>query len=171
MKRLMIAAAAMIAVPAGAHIVFAPAEAPAGSYYAGEFRVGHGCGDAATTAVRVTIPADVLIARPRPKPGWTIEMERAPLPAPVMSEGREVRDRVSAITWRGQLPGDQFDGFGLMLKLPDGRTGPLYLPVRQSCGTDSVEWSEIPAEGQSWGSMKRPAPMIELKPAESHHMH
>ena len=53
MKRLMIAAAAMLAVPAQAHIVFAPAEAPAGSYYAGEFRVGHGCGDAATTAVRV----------------------------------------------------------------------------------------------------------------------
>ena len=32
MKSLMIAVAAMIAGPAGAHIVFAPAEAPAGSY-------------------------------------------------------------------------------------------------------------------------------------------
>jgi uncharacterized protein YcnI len=171
MKTLMIAVAAMIAAPAGAHIVFAPADAPAGSYYAGEFRVGHGCGDAATTAVRVTIPDGVLIARPRPKPGWTIEIERAPLPAPAMSEGREIHERVAAITWRGQLPADQFDGFGLMLKLPADRTGSHYLPVRQTCGKDSVDWSEIPAEGQSWGSMKRPAPMIELKPAESHHMH
>jgi uncharacterized protein YcnI len=171
MKRLMIAAAAMLAVPAQAHIVFAPAEAPGGSYYAGEFRVGHGCGDAATTAVRVTIPDDVLIARPRPKPGWTIEIERAPLPAPVLSEGREQRDRVAAITWRGQLPGDQFDGFGLMLKLPAGRAGPIYLPVRQICGKDSVDWSEIPTAGQSWGSLKHPAPTIELKPAEMNHMH
>ena len=171
MKTLMIAVAAMIAAPAGAHIVFAPAEAPAGSYYAGEFRIGHGCGDAATTAVRVTIPDGVLIARPRPKPGWTIEIERAPLPAPVMSEGREVRERVAAITWRGELPADQFDGFGLMLKLPAGRTGPLYLPVRQTCGNEAVDWADIPAAGQSWGSMKRPAPVIELKPADSPHMH
>jgi uncharacterized protein YcnI len=171
MKSLMIAVAAMIAGPAGAHIVFAPAEAPAGSYYAGEFRVGHGCGDAATTAVRVTIPDGVLIARPRPKAGWTIEIERAPLTAPAMSEGREVRERVATITWRGQLPSDQFDGFGVMLKLPDGRTGPLYLPVRQICGTDSVDWSEIPVAGQSWGTLRYPAPVIELKPAESGHTH
>ena len=149
MKKLMIAAVAVFAAPAQAHIVFAPAEASAGSYYAGEFRVGHGCGDAATTAVRITIPGDVLTARPRPKPGWTIEIERAPLPAPVAVEGREQRDRVAAITWRGQLPGDQFDGFGLMLKLPAGRTGPIYLPVRQTCGKDSVDWSEIPTAGQS----------------------
>ena len=171
MKKLMIAAMAVCAAPAQTHIVFAPAEASAGSYSAGEFRVSHGCGDASTTAVRVTIPDDVLTARPRPKPGWTIEIERAPLAAPAMSEGREVRERVAAITWRGRVPGDQFDGFGLMLKLPDGRTGPLYLPVRQTCGKTSVEWSEIPAAGQNWGSLKRPAPMVELKPAEMGHMH
>jgi uncharacterized protein YcnI len=171
MKNLMIAAAAMIAGPAGAHIVFAPAEAPAGSYYAGEFRVGHGCGDAATIAVRITIPDGVLIARPRPKAGWTIEIERAPLTAPAMSEGREVRERVATITWRGQLPSDQFDGFGVMLKLPDGRTGPLYLPVRQTCGNDSVDWSEIPVAGQTWRALKHPVPMIELTPAESNHTH
>ncbi|MBS0502374.1 MAG: YcnI family protein [Proteobacteria bacterium] len=171
MKCQMIAALAMFTVPAHAHIVFWPAEAPAGSYYAGEFRVGHGCGETATTAVRVTIPDDVLIARPRPKPGWTIEIQRAPLPAPVMSEGREQHDRVAAITWRGRLPGDQFDGFGLMLKLPAGRAGPLYLLVRQICGKDSVEWTEIPAAGQNRGALKHPAPVIDLKPAESGHMH
>lgn len=171
MKSLIIAALTVFAVPAQAHIVFAPAEAPAGSYYAGEFRIGHGCFDAATTAVRITIPGDVLIARPRPKPGWTIEIERTPLPAPVMSEGREQRERVAAITWRGQLPSDQFDGFGLMLKLPAGRTGSLYLPVRQTCDKDAVEWSEIPAVGQNWGALKHPAPVIELKPVGSSHIH
>lgn len=171
MKKLLLTVAAVLATPVQAHIVFAPAEAPAGSYYAGEFRVGHGCGDAATTAVRVTIPDGVTTARPRPKPGWTIEIERAPLSAPIMSEGREKRDRVAAITWRGHLPGDQFDGFGLMLKLPAGRTGPLYLPVRQTCGKDVVGWSEIPAAGQSWGTLKRPAPVLEIKSAESGHSH
>lgn len=170
MKQLIIIAAAL-AAPANAHIVMAPAEATAGGYYAGEFRVGHGCNDAATTAVRIEIPEGVLTARPRPKAGWTIEIERAALPKPVVSEGREQRERVSAITWRGNLPADQFDGFGVMLKLPKEQSGPLYLPVKQTCAGETVAWTEIPATGESWSSLKHPAPVLELKPAKSGHGH
>lgn len=170
MKKLLLISAAL-ATSAQAHVVMAPAEATAGSYYAGEFRIGHGCDDAATTAVRIEVPEGVLTARARPKPGWTVEVERVPLVTPVMSEGKEQRDRVSAITWRGSLPADQFDGFGVMLKLPKGQAGPLYLPVRQSCDGKTVEWKEIPAEGQSWGSLKHPAPVVALAPASSGHGH
>jgi len=170
MKKLPILAAA-IAMPAGAHIVMSPSEAAADSYYAGEFRVGHGCGDTATTAVRIELPEDVLTARPRPKPGWTIEIERKALTSPATFEGREHHDRVSAITWRGTLPADQFDGFGVMIKIPKGKSGALYLPLRQTCGSETVEWTTIPAAGQSWGSIKNPAPMLTLKPAASEHGH
>lgn len=170
MKKLAIIAA-VISVPVSAHIVMSPSEAVTDSYYAGEFRVGHGCGDAATTAVRIEIPEDVLIARPRPKPGWTIEIERKTLTNPVVSEGREQHDRVSAITWRGSLPADQFDGFGLMIKIPKGKSGALYLPLRQTCGSETVEWTTIPVAGQSWGALKNPAPMLTLKPAASSHGH
>lgn len=169
MKKLVFLAA--LAVPANAHIVMAPGEATAGSYYSGEFRVGHGCDEAATTSVRIEIPEGVLTARPRPKPGWTIEIERAQLATPVVMEGREQRDRVSAIVWRGNLPADQFDGFGVMLKLPKEQSGPLYLPVRQSCGSQTVAWSGIPAAGQSWGALKNPAPVLSLKPAPAGHGH
>lgn len=170
MKRLMVIGV-LLATSAQAHVVMAPAEATAGSYYAGEFRIGHGCDDTATTSVRIEIPQDVLVARPRPKPGWAIEIERTPLPTPVVSEGKELRDRVSAITWRGLLPADQFDSFGVMFKVPDGHPGSLYLPVRQTCGDKIVEWSEIPAAGQSWGTLKRPAPVIALAPATGRHTH
>ena len=170
MKNLCLLAA-VLGGPAGAHVVMAPAEAMAGSYYAGEFRIGHGCGEAATTAVRIEVPDGVLTARPRPKPGWTIEIERVPLAKPVVTEGKEQRDRVSAITWHGSLPADQFDGFGVMLKLPKGHSGPIYLPVRQSCGTESIVWNEIPAAGRSWGSLKNPAPMLTITPDSPQHRH
>lgn len=170
MKKLILISAAL-ATSAPAHVVMAPAEGIAGSYYAGEFRIGHGCDQAATTAVRIEVPEGVLTARARPKPGWTVEVERAPLASSAIIEGKEQRDRVSAITWRGNLPADQFDGFGVMLKLPKAPSGPLYLPVRQSCGDKTVEWKEIPAEGQSWSSLKHPAPMVALTPAPSGHGH
>jgi periplasmic copper chaperone A len=160
--------AAALAGSAQAHVVFAPAEAVAGSYYAGEFPIGHGCTGAATTAVRIEVPEGILTARPRPKPGWTIKIERAPLATPVVSDGEEQRDRVAAITWRGNLPAEQFDGFGVMLKLPKGQSGPIYLPVRQTCGAETVAWVEIPAAGQSWGSLKHPAPVLSVKAAAGH---
>ena len=84
---------------------------------------------------------------------------------------REQRDRVSAIIWRGKLPADHFDGFGLMVKLPNGASGPLYLPVRQTCGDATVTWGEIPASRQSWGSLRHPAPMITLEAASASHRH
>ena len=165
--RIILAAIALgAASSASAHVVLAPADATAASYNAGEFRVGHGCGNAATTAVRVEIPEAIPVARARPKPGWTIEVERAPLPAPVISEGKEQRDRVAAITWRGNLPADQFDGFGIMLKLPSGPTAPLPISVRQSCGSVTVDWNELPKAGIGRGELKYPAPVLTIGSAQ-----
>jgi len=170
MKKFVVLAA-ILAGSAQAHVVMSPAEATAGSYYAGDVRIGHGCDDEATTAVRIEVPEGIMTARPRPKPGWTVEVERVPLATPIVSDGKEQRDRVSAITWRGNLPADQFDDFGMMLKLPRGQSGPLYLPVRQICGAKAVAWTEIPAAGQNWGALKHPAPVLTLEPAVTGHGH
>ena len=173
MNKLVILAAlaAVPAVPASAHIVFAPAEATAGTYHATMVRVGHGCGTAATTAVRIEIPEGILVARPQPKPGWTVEIERTPLAQPAMNEGKPLNERVAAITWRGALPADQFDEFGLMLKLPAEKSGPLHLPVVQSCGTEQVRWGDIPAPGAARGSVPHPAPVLQVAPAAALHAH
>jgi hypothetical protein len=150
-----------LASNASAHIVFADAEAAPNTYHAGFLRVSHGCGGSPTRSIRVEIPDGVNLARPQPKPGWTITVERAPLPASIPSEGGAITERVTAITWSGELPADQFDQFGLLVRLPN-HAGPLYFPVTQTCAEGVQRWSEIPAPGAAWHSVSRPAPVLNL---------
>lgn len=169
MKRVMICALALagaLASAASAHVVFAEPEAAPNSYYAGFLRIGHGCGDSPTRAVRVEIPDGVMIARPQPKPGWRLSIEREPLAAPIRTEGgHEMTERVTAITWSGDLPADQFEVFGVMMRLPD-RAGPLYFPVIQTCASGEQRWTDIPPDGAAWNSVPRPAPVLRLRAPE-----
>jgi uncharacterized protein YcnI len=150
-------AAAFAALPglATAHVAADPGRASAGAYQAVVFRVGHGCGEAATTALRIEVPAEMASARPQPKPGWTLEIER--------QDGK-----VTAVTWRGELPDDQFDEFAMLFKLPD-QPATLYFPTVQSCGADESQWTEIPSAGER---ASHPAPALVVTPkaaaAETH---
>lgn len=149
----------LLASPALAHVAAEPRQAPAGAYQVIAFRVGHGCGKAATTALRIELPAGLASARPQPKPGWTLKIER---------DG----DRPTAIVWTGDLPGDQFDEFAILAKLPD-QPGPLYFPAIQTCGADQAPWNQIPDPGDVPRSLDRPAPSLLVTPpagaAETHH--
>jgi len=154
-------ALALIAAPAAAHVTVADATAAPGAYHAAFFQLSHGCDGSPTVALRIEIPAEVSIARPQPKPGWSLAVETAPLDQPREVEGVAVHDRVAAVTWRGRLEADQFDRFGIMLRLPD-RTGPVYLPAVQTCENGENRWVDIPAAGAAWGSVPHPAPVIEI---------
>jgi uncharacterized protein YcnI len=161
MLRSLIPAALLLtcAAPAMAHISAEPRQAPAGAYQVVAFRVGHGCGKAATTALRIELPAGLASARPQPKPGWTLKIER---------DG----DRPTAIVWTGELPADQFDEFAILTKLPD-QAGPLYFPAFQTCGADEAPWNQVPDPGDAPGSLDHPAPSLLVTPpqgaAETHH--
>jgi uncharacterized protein YcnI len=162
LSALVLVAGMMTGLPASAHVVLAPAQATAGAYYAGAFRVSHGCSGSPTVALTVAIPAGVSVAKPQPKPGWTLRIERAPLPAPVKGEGgRSVAERVTSITWRGRLPDDEFDEFGVMMKLPD-TPSTLYFPAVQTCESGENRWVEIPAPGRPRPAY--PAPALRLAP-------
>lgn len=174
-KIISLAAAALfLAPPAFAHIVLAEPEATAGSYYAGFFRVGHGCGPSPTLSIRITIPEGILTARPQAKPGWTVSIDRETLAEPIPSEYGAIAERVVAVTWTGELLADQFDQFGLLMKLP-AHTGPLYFAVLQTCAEGARSWTDIPAEGQAWHDMPNPAPVLMLTVpddrAGDHHDH
>jgi uncharacterized protein YcnI len=149
----------LAAAPAFAHVSAEPRQAPAGAYQAITFRVGHGCGKAATTALRIELPPGLASARPQPKPGWTLKIEK---------DG----ERPTAIVWSGDLPGDQFDEFAILTKLPD-QAGPLYFPAIQSCGADEAAWTEVPDPDASTAALKSPAPSLMVTPAqgapEHHH--
>lgn len=152
---------------ARAHVVFANAEATPNSYFASSLRVSHGCGDSPTRSVRVEIPDGVNIARPQPKPGWRLRIEREPLATPIRSEGgHEITERVTAIIWSGNLPADQFEQFGLMMRLPD-HAGALYFPVIQTCAEGEQRWDQVATDGAAWGSVPRPAPILTLMAPQS----
>jgi uncharacterized protein YcnI len=147
------AALALAPAIAAAHIVADPAEAAAGTYQAVRLRVGHACSDAgATTAVRVEVPTGLASVRPQPKPGWTLQIERA----------KGEPSTVTAITWRGALPPDQFDEFAVLVRLPE-QAGVLYFPTVQTCGREETRWTEIPRDGEARPA--HPAPMLRVKAA------
>jgi uncharacterized protein YcnI len=151
---LLAAAAAMAAGAASAHVAADPSTVAAGGYQAVKFRVGHACSDAATTtALRIEVPEGVLSARAQPKPGWSLSLERSP----------DATRRVTAVTWRGALPPDQFDEFALFLHLPD-TAGVLYFPAVQTCGSAQTRWTDVPEPG-STGRLDHPAPSLRLTPA------
>jgi len=162
LKPALVLALALGATTAQAHVAADPKQATAGSYQAVVFRVGHGCDDVhATTAIRVEIPAGMTAARPQPKPGWTLKTERAAPDAPV-----------TAVTWTGLLPPDQFDEFAILFHLPKAE-GTLYFPTIQTCQGAVARWTEVPQPGQS-GRPEHPAPTLTLTnpepaPEAGHH--
>lgn len=165
MKRIFafaLGAALLAQTHAAAHIVLAEPEARPNAYYAGAFRVSHGCGASPTVALRIEIPEGIDMARPQPKPGWEIEIEGTPLAAPVRTEYGEVTERVSAVIWRGLLPADQFDSFGLLMKLPN-RAGPIYFRVMQTCEQGGRAWVDVPAARQSAHDLENPAPVLNVR--------
>lgn len=151
LKAVVLAAALGSAGTAQAHVSLQPHTGAGGRYVALRFQAGHGCGDKATTALRIEIPPGVGAARPQPKPGWKLEVAKA-------------GDAVTAITWRGRLPADQFDEFLMLVRLPD-HDGLLYFPAQQTCGRETVRWDE-PQVGARGPAPKRPAPRIYVIPRQ-----
>ncbi|MEN0072753.1 MAG: YcnI family protein [Paracraurococcus sp.] len=153
--------------PARAHVTVDPTAAPAGSFVRTALRVPHGCGGAATTRISLELPEGVYSAKPMPKPGWRLHIERRRLPEMVRgAHGAEVETEVSRITWEGgPLPDDQYDEFVVLLQAPNEPNGVFTLPVVQGCeGGKAERWVEKPAAGQSAHDLARPAPAIRLVP-------
>jgi uncharacterized protein YcnI len=128
--RIPILALALLALPTAAlaHVTASPNVVDAGSRPQVAFRIGHGCEGAATTALRIEIPAGVEEARPRPRAGWKLEI------------AKDEAGHATAVTWRGRLPDDEFDAFEIAFLAPD-KAGKLTFAALQSCGAKHAEWS------------------------------
>lgn len=166
-RPLLVAAALLLfSNDASAHIVLAEHEAKAGSYYQATFDVPHGCAGSATTGISVEIPADIVTAKPQPKPGWTLTITREDLAVPVASEsGAMLKQRTKTISWTGgKLLDEDFDAFAMMVHLPS-RTGPLYFPVVQTCESGKTLWTEVPPPGKTAHDVPHPPPYVVLLPA------
>lgn len=156
------------ALPARAHITLEHQTAHAGSYYKANFKVGHGCGQSPIRQIIVQIPAGVQGAKPMPKPGWDLNIERAALSAPYQDHGRTITEDVVRISWTARsaadyLRNEHYDEFALNAKLP-GRAGPLYWTVSQVCVDGRIDWHEVPRPGQHH-KLQAPAALLDLLPA------
>lgn len=171
MKIPHVFAALLIAAgPAAAHVTLAGRQASPGSSYLAVFKVPHGCEGAATTAIRVKIPAGVTSAKPMPKPGWAIEIKTGKYDKPFTDKGAAMTEGVTEVSWSaGNLPDAYYDEFTLSTTLADSlATGStLYFPVVQECERGAVDrWIEIPAPGKSADDYKTPAPGVKLVPRQ-----
>lgn len=141
-----------------------PQQAQAGSYHRAAVKIGHGCEGSPTTRVELEIPAGIQHAKPQPKPGWEIEINRSQLAQPYELHGKRVTEDVSRIIWSGgSLPDEYYEEFVFHAKLQD-KPGTLYLPVRQVCERGEIYWHQLPADGHGGhqhGS-EQPAPALEL---------
>jgi uncharacterized protein YcnI len=170
-RALALAALALTAAAsAQAHVVLEDQTALAGRSYKAVFKIGHGCDGAPTTAISVRLPAGFRGAKPMPKAGWTLRVERSTLTTPYDDYGKRVTEDVTQITWTASskeqwLPDDWYDEFVLQGGLPS-EARPLWFKVLQTCDKTSANWDEVPASGTSTKGLKRPAALLELIPSE-----
>ncbi len=160
------ATALCLSAPSFAHVVLQDGAAAANSSYRATFRVGHGCDEQATTALRVTIPAGFNGAQPMPKAGWTLSTKVGPLPVPYESHGKKYTEGVLEITWTANgpeyaLPAAYYDEFVLRGTTPS-KPGPLWFKVLQSCAQGANDWAELPASGTSTKGLRSPAALLEV---------
>lgn len=158
------AAALLFVSPAFAHVTLEQKDATAGTSYKGVLRVPHGCGEAATTGIKVSIPEGVISVKPQPKAGWTLATEAGPYgKAYEVMHGPPAKEGVKTITWSGgNLPNAYYDEFVFTAYLaPNASPQTLYFPVLQSCeGGGSSDWSEIPSAAAP--KPARPAPALKV---------
>ncbi len=160
----------VLAAPSFAHIVLAEPAALANTSYRATLRVGHGCDGAATTALRVTIPAGMRGAKPMPKAGWVLAIKTGKLDKPYDDHGEQISEGVTEISWTAAsrdnwLPDAWYDEFVLRGSL-HAEAGSMWFKVLQTCSVGSTNWAEVPAPGASADNLKSPAALLEIIPSD-----
>ena len=162
---LAVAAVAVFAAPASAHVSVTPSEAEQGSFTVLTFRAPNERPDAGTVEIEVNMPEGVVIpfVSVKPVPGWEVEVERATLDEPVEAESGEITDVVSKVTWTGgPIEPGQFQEFEISAgPLPDD-VDQLVFPTLQTYeGGEVVRWiEETPESGEE---PEHPAPTVTLE--------
>ncbi len=139
------AAALAAASSAAAHVSVSPKELLPGAETMVKFHIGHGCDGAPTTEVRVDIPRQLTMAHPMQVEGWSLTSK---------ASGK----RTTSISWKADGAPATTPDFEVHIGLPR-TSGPVYLPVTQTCGKTVVRWNETPKGDKK---LSRPAPSIQV---------
>lgn len=135
------AATIVLGTPAAAHVHGSVTEARPGDRIELALAIGHGCAGAATTGLRVAIPAGLTQVAPVELPGWQVVT------------GNE------EIGWTGgELPDGTKGQFTLTATIAADATGTIVVPVVQVCGTSELRWIDPDPAADN------PAPSIKVLP-------
>ncbi|WP_329519083.1 YcnI family copper-binding membrane protein [Spirillospora sp. NBC_01491] len=155
-----------LATAASAHVTVNPGTAEQGGYTKVSFRVPNERDDAGTTKVRVDLPADHPLASVsvRPVPGWTVKVDKSRLPTPVQTEGGELTEAVTRITWTGgRIEAGQFQEFDVSMgPIPTGIDRLVFKTEQTYSGGEVVKWDQNQVDGQD--EPEHPAPVLRLTP-------
>lgn len=157
-------AVTLAAGAASAHVTANPSTAEPGSYSKVSFRVPNEEQGTDTTKLEVDLPADHPIASVsvRPVPGWKIKVEKAKLATPLKTDGGELTEAVSKITWSGgKIAPGEFQEFDVSMgPLPTGVDRLMFKAVQTYSNGDVVNWNQDPGNGGQ--EPEHPAPTIHL---------
>lgn len=167
-KLMMCLLSIFISGYASGHVSISPNEVPKDSYQKLTFIITHGCGDSPTKELIIFIPEEFRGAKPIPKFGWSIEIEKKDLERPYISHGKEIKSDVRKITWKGgKLPNEYVDEFSIRVKVID-KVRDVPVIIHQICEIGKWEWSELPVEGKK---LRSPAPVLKIIESENHQHH
>ncbi|MGH3380886.1 MAG: YcnI family protein [Actinoallomurus sp.] len=155
---------ALAAGAASAHVTANPSTAVPGSYSKVSFRVPNEEQGADTTKLEVDLPADHPIASVsvRPQPGWQIKVEKAKLATPLKTDGGEITQAVSKITWSGgKIAPGQFQEFDVSMgPLPTDTDRLMFTAEQTYSSGEVVTWNQDPGAGGQ--EPEHPAPTVHL---------
>ena len=126
--------------------------------------VPHGCGEKATTQIRMQIPPSVPLFSPEVKDGWATELKMRTLDEPVTRpNGQVIREVYDEAVWTGNLPAYHMGVFKFLARITgdDGDVVPFRLI--QVCGDQEDRWVEVVDEGEpGWKmwALEWPAPFV-----------
>lgn len=155
---------------ASAHVEATPDNTAANSYSLLTFAIPHGCDQAGTTKMTITLPDELNDAQPTVNPNWTATKVTQELPQPKkLADGSSITKRTSQIVYTAKAPlsHELRDTLVLSVKLPDLAGKTLYFPTLQNCETGQTDWSQIPQAGQDEESLKNPAPSVTITAAQA----
>lgn len=158
-----------LATAASAHVTVNPDAAEQGSWAKVSFRVPNERDDAATTKLRIDLPAEhpLRSVSVRPVPGWDVETEKTKLPQPVKTESGTITEAVTRITWTGgKIEPGQFQEFEVSFgPLPTNTEQMMFKAAQTYEGGEVVDWDQPTPENGA--EPEHPAPVLALTPAAS----
>lgn len=141
--------------PAAAHVSVDPGQAVQGGFAVLTFRVPNERQETATTKVEIYFPTDTPIVGTtvRQLPGWTSQVVRGPLPAPVTVDGAPVTEAITSVAWTADgaanaITGSNYQEFGISVGPLPNVDAITFKALQTYSDGEVVRWIDQHADGQ-----------------------